>query len=146
MQVTCHCSTRNPTTSTLSDKPIADMVKKDLDNISSHIQNNGIPSHPHVRAIFDDSVGSLADKIESSILYTGEKLGHLKDVQAKLLESAWFNFGEYSKEGPSSTQVLNSTAKDCNTMRYTVLLLVLTAVKFLFTDLNFLHIRCWSAV
>jgi hypothetical protein len=83
------------------------MVKKDLDNILSHIQNE------RVRAIFDDSVGSLADKIESSIMYTGEKLGHFRDVQAEHLVFEWFNFGEYSKEGPRSTQVLNSTAKVC---------------------------------
>jgi hypothetical protein len=69
------------------------MVKKDLDNISSHIQNESVPSHSHVRAFFDDSVGSLADKNESSIMYTGEKLGHFRDVQAKHLVFAWFNFG-----------------------------------------------------
>jgi hypothetical protein len=58
------------------------MLKRDLDNISSHIQNDSVLSHSHVRAIFDDSVGSLADKIESSILYTGKSLGHFRDVQA----------------------------------------------------------------
>jgi hypothetical protein len=89
------------------------MVKGDLDNISSHFQNDSVPSHSYVRANFDDSVGSLADKIESSILYTGEKLGLFRDVQAKHSAFAWFNFGEYSKEGHRSTQVRNSFAKVC---------------------------------
>jgi len=80
MQATCHCSTRNPTTSTLSYKSIADMVKRDLDNISSHIQNDSVLSQSHVRAIFDDSVGSLADKNKSSTLYTGENLGRFRDI------------------------------------------------------------------
>ena len=106
-------STRNPTTSTLSDKSIADMVKRDLDNISSHIQKGSTPSHSHVRAIFDDSVSSLAEKNEFFILYTGEKLGHLCDAQGKHSVFAWFNFREYSKEGSRSTQVLNSSAKVC---------------------------------
>jgi hypothetical protein len=81
------------TTSALSDKLIADMVKRDLDSISFHILNDSVLSHSHVRAIFDDSVGSLTDKIKSSILYTGENLCHFRDVQAKRSVFAWFNFG-----------------------------------------------------
>jgi len=56
------------------------MVKRDLDNISSHIQNDSVLSQSHVRAIFDDSVGSLADKNKSSTLYTGENLGRFRDI------------------------------------------------------------------
>jgi len=89
------------------------MVKRDLDTISSHIQNESVLSHSHVRAIFDSSVGCLTDKTESPILYTGEKLGHHRDVQAKHSVFAWFNFGEYSKEGPRSTGVLTSSAIVC---------------------------------
>jgi hypothetical protein len=92
---------------------IANMVQRDLDNISSHISNNSVPSHSHVRAIFVDSVGSLFDKIESSILYTVEELDHSRMFRLNTQCFAWFNFGEYSKEGPRTTQVLNSSAKVC---------------------------------
>ena len=97
MQVTWNCPTCNPTTSTLLDKSIANIAKRDLGNIPSHIQNDSVPSHSHLRAVFVDRVASPADKNKSSVLHTGEKISHFMDVQTKPSVFAWFNFGLYSK-------------------------------------------------
>jgi hypothetical protein len=94
------------------------MVKRDLDIISSHIQNDSVLPHSHVRANFDDSLGSLVEKNESFILYTGENLGRFGDVQFNHSVFAWFNFGNIQKKSPGghtcSTPVPKFVSNTCD--------------------------------